>query len=98
MTLYCVTYIYILQNRKEEYSNGNSFFHLDIHNSYVESSLIAIMMDAMSEFHTDRFASNLVLNDVHIRVGSVDRTVHPWSVKDSLFFSVPMYRRSLYST
>ena len=84
MTLYCVIYIYCtyFKNRKEEYSNGNSFFHLDIHNSYVESSLIAIMMDAMSEFHADRFASNLVLNDVHIRVGSVDRTVHPWSVKD----------------
>jgi len=40
--------------------------------------LMSLLMDGMSEFHVDRLASNLQLHDVHIRVGSIDRTVHPW--------------------
>lgn len=65
-------------SRKEEYANGNSFFHLDIQNSFVEPILISLLMDGMSEYHVDRMVTNLQLHDVYIRVGSIDRTVHPW--------------------
>lgn len=64
--------------KKEEYSNGNAFFDLDIASSFAEPTLKAVLEGALSEFHVDKLASNLLGSAVHIRVGTHDLTTHPW--------------------
>ena len=64
--------------KKEEYGTSNSFFALDVSNTYIDPSLKRILEIAMSEFHVDKLVSNLQNQKVHIRVGSSDTTTHPW--------------------
>jgi len=64
--------------KKEEYGTSNSFFALDLSNSFIDPSLKRILELAMSEFHVDKLVSNLQNQKVHIRVGSNDMTTHPW--------------------
>jgi hypothetical protein len=64
--------------KKEEYGTSNSFFALDLSNSFIDPSLKRILELAMSEFHVDKLVSNLQNHKVHIRVGSNDMTTHPW--------------------
>ena len=63
---------------KEEYSNSNAFFELDIGNSYVDPELKAMLEMAMSEFHSDKMIPNVLGMDVHLRVGANDLTTHAW--------------------
>ena len=71
--------------RKEEYGTSNDFFKLDVSNSYINPSLKILLEMAMSEFHVDKFVSNLQFLDVYVRVGSNDLTTHP-------YYSRRMYR------
>jgi hypothetical protein len=64
--------------RKEEYATSNSFFSLDVSNSYIDLGLKSILETAMSEFHVDKLIENLQFLNVHIRVGSNDLVTHPW--------------------
>ena len=64
--------------RKEEYSNGNDFFNLDASKPFVPADTVYAASLAMSEFHVDSLAANLKELDVFIRVGSQDKTTHPW--------------------
>lgn len=64
--------------RKEEYATSNSFFSLDISNSYIDLGLKSILEMAMSEYHVDKLIENLQFLNVHIRVGSNDLVTHPW--------------------
>lgn len=64
--------------RKEEYGSSNAFFHLDVSNSYVDSQLKLILEMSMSEYHIDKLVQNMILNDVHIRVGSNDMVTNPY--------------------
>lgn len=63
---------------KEEYGTANAFFHLDGSASYVEPQLKELLESAMSDTHTDKLMHNVQGMDVHIRVGSMDGTTHPW--------------------
>ena len=64
--------------RKEEYGHSNAFFHLDLDNTHVDAELKSILEKAMGEFHVDKMVSNLQNMNVHIRVGGIDMTTHPW--------------------
>lgn len=64
--------------KKEEYSNSNSFFSFDVSSSYTDPDLKAILEKVLSEYHVDRFVSNLQGSNVYLRVGSHDSTTHPW--------------------
>ena len=64
--------------RKEEYSNSNKFFELDIQNSYIDTDLKRILGYTMSAYHPDRLFVNLRRTDVKLRVGTKDMTTHPW--------------------
>ena len=64
--------------RKEEYSNSNKFFELDIQNSYIDTDLKRILEYTMSTYHPDRLFVNLRRMDVKLRVGTKDMTTHPW--------------------
>ena len=61
--------------RKEEYHVSNSFFRLDVANSFIDLKLKMILEMAMSEFHVDRLVSNLHATRTHIRVGARDGTL-----------------------
>jgi hypothetical protein len=72
--------------KKEEYSNGNLYFSLDIDTSFTDPNMKLLLEKSLSEYHVDRLIGNLQTNEmVHIRVGSHDATTHPW-------FSRRMYR------
>lgn len=71
--------------KKEEYSTGNAFQGLDQSTSYLDPSIKNLLEASWSEDHIDRLASNLAHSRVHVRVGSHDRTTHPW-------YSRRMYR------
>ena len=62
--------------RKESY--GNSFFALDVSNSFIDVKLKSIVELTMTEYHVDRLVQNLQKMNVHIRVGAKDLTTHPW--------------------
>ena len=64
--------------RKEEYHTSNSFFAVDVSNSFVDLKLKMLLEMSMSEFHTDRLVTNLNSLRTHIRVGDRDMTTHPW--------------------
>lgn len=71
--------------RKEEYSYSNSFFDLDISNSYIDTKLKYILELMMSEFHSDKLIANIENVFTYIRVGEKDMNTHPW-------YSRRMYR------
>ena len=63
---------------KEEYGSANAFFHLDSSSSYVDPQLKELLESSMSDAHADKLMHNVQGMDVHIRVGGVDMTTHPW--------------------
>jgi hypothetical protein len=71
--------------KKEEYSNSNAFYELDIASSSTSPILKRILEQVLSEYHSDLLVSNLQLHRVHLRVGGQDATTHPW-------FTRRMYR------
>lgn len=72
--------------KKEEYSNSNSYFSLDMDTSFTDPMMKVLLEKSLSEYHVDRLIGNLQTNEmVYIRVGSHDATTHPW-------FSRRMYR------
>lgn len=78
--------------RKEDYANGNDFFHLDISKSYVDARMKSLLEMAMSEYHVDTLVNNLKsVQAIHIRVGQMDVTTHP-------YFSRRMHRLLLESS
>lgn len=64
--------------KKEEYSNSNAFYELDISSSFTDPELKVLLEKSLSEYHVDRLVSNMQAMHVHIRVGTHDNTVHPW--------------------
>eukprot|EP01038_Epipyxis_sp_PR26KG_P004199 gene4199-5972_t len=71
--------------KKEEYNNANAFFSLDVSNSFIDPLMKSLLELSMGEYHMDHYVTNYMYYDVHIRVGHVDHTTHPW-------YSRRMYR------
>ncbi|ELU12464.1 hypothetical protein CAPTEDRAFT_191936 [Capitella teleta] len=68
-------------NKKEEYGDSNAFFRHDISSSEVDPRLKAILESCVSENEVDRHVSNLKGIPVLARIGTDDRTVHPYFVR-----------------
>eukprot|EP00927_Polykrikos_kofoidii_P034514 TRINITY_DN29275_c0_g1_i1.p1 TRINITY_DN29275_c0_g1~~TRINITY_DN29275_c0_g1_i1.p1 ORF type:complete len:1064 (+),score=172.94 TRINITY_DN29275_c0_g1_i1:62-3193(+) len=64
--------------RKDQYADSNKVFLHDIATSEVEPALEALLRSAETEFDVERHAATLASVPVMARVGSKDRTVHPW--------------------
>ncbi|CAK9004594.1 unnamed protein product [Durusdinium trenchii] len=64
--------------RKDQYSDSNKVFLHDVATAFVEPTLAALLRQAELDFDVEAQAASLVHLPVLIRVGSRDRTSHPW--------------------
>eukprot|EP01084_Bolivina_argentea_P038027 70316_1 len=64
--------------RKEYYGDSNTLFFYDIQNSFVDSKLKSILEATVQENAIELHISNVKHIPCFIRVGSNDKTVHPW--------------------
>ncbi|CAL1546091.1 unnamed protein product [Lymnaea stagnalis] len=67
--------------KKEEYGDSNLFFSHDIATSHTDPSVKAIMEACIGENDADKHVANLKGIPVLARIGSNDRTVHPYYVR-----------------
>ncbi|CAJ1416086.1 unnamed protein product [Effrenium voratum] len=74
--------------RKDQYADSNKVLLHDVASPHVEPALAALLKQAEAPFDAEALAPSLADLPVLIRVGSRDRTVHPW-------FSRRMYRTLL---
>ncbi|XP_074660573.1 uncharacterized protein LOC141913023 isoform X2 [Tubulanus polymorphus] len=64
--------------KKEEYGDSNLFFKHDVSTSSVDPMTKAVMEMCIAENDADRLSSNLKDIPILTRIGSNDRTVHPY--------------------
>ncbi|XP_041353509.1 uncharacterized secreted protein ARB_06907-like isoform X2 [Gigantopelta aegis] len=67
--------------KKEEYGDSNLFFRHDTATSHTDPAVKAIMEASIAENDADRHVLNLQDVPVLSRIGSQDRTVHPYFVR-----------------
>eukprot|EP00435_Cladocopium_sp_Y103_P029674 s1809_g7.t1 len=64
--------------RKDQYADSNKVLLHDLSTPNVEPQLAALLRQAEAEFDVEAQAATVAHLPVLIRVGSQDRTVHPW--------------------
>lgn len=63
---------------KEDYGDSNLFYRHDVSISHTDPHIKMIQESCISENHNDKHAFNLKGLPVFMRIGDVDRTVHPY--------------------
>lgn len=64
--------------RKDQYADSNKVLLHDVASPWVEPALATILRECEVEFDAEALAPSLVGVPILLRVGSRDRTVHPW--------------------
>ncbi|OLP92752.1 hypothetical protein AK812_SmicGene25410 [Symbiodinium microadriaticum] len=64
--------------RKDQYADSNKVLLHDVASPWVEPALATVLRECEVEFDAEALAPSLVGVPILLRVGSRDRTVHPW--------------------